>query len=581
MTVLTAKNMLLESTIGMRELPYWSDVADDPGYRGMISAADITRIISSDTYWFLKNQLVFTLEATPEEVRTNSFKISIGASPSSFKTFWRNRTPGGSPPYPEWDFWNMIQDGGSVERVRYVSVSRNRLTIEVSNQTIMGIKSRILSSGLEFGILILPIKFIDPDGVEFQLTYGIKVTTNELYTTAPAIAAGVRTELSPPVTEPEYTSPVYSFESMHVPQLSCKFIYNFYEINEGNFDTINSRRYEGLKISEIPKYMELSWDASPKVSPIVVEVSAGGDVEVRPHVDPPPTVVTPAGGGEVIVRAHEEGTAAGSGGTTETRAERQARRAALLAARAAAEADVGSGTAMVGGYAYDLGDAGTSRLIGSGLGGLGGPGAPSGTGVEDLREEAASRVAGVLGASLRSPGGLIPSGLGTDSTIEGGITGFPSPEMGLPFINSGYVGYTVQKERYDEIEETYVPIDVFLINKRETTKFIDWKIAYGEVYRYRIRSVFRFVNKHRLSMYRDSDELIDNSLEFSKFETGIAAGGVEIYYYDGKSSLDYEIDALESVRPDPPYNVKIFPCSKKREIFITWNQKNQNKDVLG
>lgn len=166
--------------------------------------------------------------------------------------------------------------------------------------------------------------------------------------------------------------------------------------------------------------------------------------------------------------------------------------------------------------------------------------------------------------------------------IESDIFGTNIPqesELSLNFIKSDYVGYVLYKERYDNINEVYEPIDIIVLADRNNNKWIDWKVAYGEVYRYKVRSIFRFVNSQNLLMYRDSDQLFDFSSQSSLFEHGIKA--FPTYYFDSKYSNEFEIETVEYKKPNPPGNIQIFPNSYKKQILITWTQKNENKDIIG
>lgn len=160
------------------------------------------------------------------------------------------------------------------------------------------------------------------------------------------------------------------------------------------------------------------------------------------------------------------------------------------------------------------------------------------------------------------------------------VTINPTSEF-LAGINakSEYVGYVIQKERYDEDSQEFTPVDLFVITDRSSNQYIDWKIAYGEIYRYQIRSIFKFVNRSNLPMYKDSDQLFDINQESERFETGLKI--FETYYYDSKFSPPVEIEAVETLAPNSPEDLRIFPNSKKREMLLTWRQKNSNKDVLG
>lgn len=543
MTILAAKNSLLEPAVAMRELSYWNprDISPSPGRffanRGIMTDADVQRIVESSSYYYLTNQLILTLTSPPEEVLPNVFKTDIDSTFPVYNAdlFWRGRGVSGT--VREWDNWGKYPGDNAPLRAKVVSVSPTKLVIEFSREAVQFIRENELLENPDFGILVLTISFLDPEGNEFEQTYGIRVTTHEPFT-----AVTERREEIPPV-QPEYITPYYSFESLFIPKLEGKVVYNFYEPEEDNYDVIISRNYEGYKYSDIPKYIELTWTQAPNY------------VEIVPRTEERASESTPV---------------------------------PLIPGRR----DDFGGTTVLGGVVFTLG--GPSPSLGSGRTGLTPGVSPAIADAARRRlEEDGFMMAGAADSpsgreTTEPPPGFLPSfeadlpGLSEiDSSVDIGMTGPSIPEFVYPWLESGYVGYTIQKERYNEVDEVFIPVAAYVINGRLKNKFRDWNVAYGEVYRYRIRSIFRFVNKHNLPMYRDSDELIDNSDQFAKFETSVSRGHAESYYYDGKSSDDFEIETIEIVKPDSPFNVQIFPCSKKREIFICWNQKNQNKDVLG
>ena len=58
-----------------------------------------------------------------------------------------------------------------------------------------------------------------------------------------------------------------------------------------------------------------------------------------------------------------------------------------------------------------------------------------------------------------------------------------------------YVGYIIDKQRLNRKTGEWHTIDEYKIIGIETNSFIDTRVAYGEIYRYKIRSVLRFTQK--------------------------------------------------------------------------------------
>lgn len=565
MSILSFKNALLDSNILVRDLPYWDWEAgrDTTGRidRGIMSNADIERILGASSYYYMTNQLVLSLRPADDEVEMHRFKTNIGEYPGQFgfTTFWRLGDP---EPVREWDNWEPTHLGNGPGRrtnyVRYVSVSNTQIVIEVDRAAVQNVRHRDPTFGfpdpLEYGILVLPLQFVDPSGEEYTKYFGLKVTTNEVL--SPVLEE--RREIPPPANN-EYTTPVYSFENLYIPTLSCSLIYNYYEMNEENYDIIAARDYSGTKLRDIPKYIELSWTQAPLYTPPIL-----------------------------VAATESRANSGGSGDGTGT---------GLLAppvtredGSAIAGASVGS-TVAIGGFVFTV-DADSSAIGGS----------RTSEDFDRTYAEASSTIAGraanlgilfgsstegstnsdLVGADLGPRlGGIID--LPADdprASVDGAATTIPVPNSVIPVVKSGYAGYVIQKDRWSEEEQSFIPEDVILINGRTNTKWIDWKIAYNESYRYKVRSIFRFVNRDNLTMYEDSDELSDYSVPFATFDEG-SISSFDSYFYDSKFSLDCNLYVEDLVPPPPPDNVRIYPNSKEKSIFITWNQKNKNKDVLG
>lgn len=69
----------------------------------------------------------------------------------------------------------------------------------------------------------------------------------------------------------------------------------------------------------------------------------------------------------------------------------------------------------------------------------------------------------------------------------------PTTFVSIPdFRGIDYVGYVIEKERLDQSNGNWERLDEFKIIGSQANSFKDSRIAYGEVYRYRIRSVMKF-----------------------------------------------------------------------------------------
>lgn len=168
----------------------------------------------------------------------------------------------------------------------------------------------------------------------------------------------------------------------------------------------------------------------------------------------------------------------------------------------------------------------------------------------------------------------------TDFSRFGIIPGYtPSVDVVLGVMQTQYIGYVISKEKLNKETGEYELIDYLVINNRNKTELIDWRVGYSESYRYKIRSVFQYVNRDGIPIYEDSDSALTRREQLNSF--GIESVSSHLYYFDSEYSLNQDVDCVEFRRPEIPNKVQIIPNSQNREIFITWNQKNPNRDVQG
>ncbi len=84
-------------------------------------------------------------------------------------------------------------------------------------------------------------------------------------------------------------------------------------------------------------------------------------------------------------------------------------------------------------------------------------------------------------------------------------TGFDSlPE----FLGIQYVGYVIYKQRLDKSTGEWHTTDEYKIVGADASSFIDTRVAYGEIYRYRMKTILRFTRKEVIS-----EVVTDNSSE--------------------------------------------------------------------
>ncbi len=366
-------------------------------------------------------------------------------------------------------------------------------------------------------------------------------------------------QAAPPVSK--FTSAAASYETLYVPDLSAEFVYNFYQQNEDLYETIASSNFTGKPLRDIPKYIRLSWSKSPRHIP---------------QTPPPLTIGSGPGEGRTIDKSTivddvKKTTAAGGAFSKTT-----LQSASASALRIAPSVSTASRTTTP-----------ASPSLGS-IGASGDSRAPAPT--RDARPRTAGtavRLGGIVVsidptavlAGSKVPSGLDASGISVEARQD--LTSNPllPDSKALRSAVSSYAGYVIVKERFVDDLEDYEITDLIGISDCGITSYIDYKIAYGETYRYSIRSVYRFVNAYDLPIFLDTDSLLNLKESAETFNEG--AKLVDVFYFDSETSETVEVPAIDFVRPAPPNSVLVVPNSRDRSVLVTWTQKNPNKDVAG
>lgn len=167
---------------------------------------------------------------------------------------------------------------------------------------------------------------------------------------------------------------------------------------------------------------------------------------------------------------------------------------------------------------------------------------------------------------------LSQSGIGS-LPRKGDITSFPSP-MGLKPLE--YVGYVLEKYKrnksgaFEKVEEIEFP-------SREYSEYYDTKIVYGEVYRYRIRSILRWTRHSSVGPFgRDKMVITKNGSQTS------ALSQFKSSYFGSEWSERWAYASVIDTMPPPsPDELQVRPESAKRRIFVTFKlPDNQQRDIF-
>lgn len=77
------------------------------------------------------------------------------------------------------------------------------------------------------------------------------------------------------------------------------------------------------------------------------------------------------------------------------------------------------------------------------------------------------------------------------------------------FVGADYIGYIIEKQRLDKRTGNWIPIDEYWLIGSSTANFKDSRVAYGNVYRYRMKSVMSVTYKKKKTSY-ETLELVED-----------------------------------------------------------------------
>lgn len=152
---------------------------------------------------------------------------------------------------------------------------------------------------------------------------------------------------------------------------------------------------------------------------------------------------------------------------------------------------------------------------------------------------------------------------------------FPTPEelSGLT-----YIGYVIEKYKRSStgVFELVEEIDV---NDRKTTEYVDTRVVYGGVYRYRIKTILRWVHAPNV----DIRGTIDANSVLEKFsQTKNVAGSVATFFESDWSKNWAYAAVIDLVPPDPADELTVRPVSQKKQIHVSWKfPADPQKDIYG
>lgn len=141
-----------------------------------------------------------------------------------------------------------------------------------------------------------------------------------------------------------------------------------------------------------------------------------------------------------------------------------------------------------------------------------------------------------------------------------------------------YIGYVIEKYRRNK-SGVFELIEDIVIDDREIEEYIDTRISYGSTYRYRMKTILRWVHPKNVNV---NGTINENSV-LDKFSQTKNLAGSNATFFESDWSRNWEyVSVIDLVPPEPPDEVYVRPVSSKKQIHISWKMPvDFQKDISG
>lgn len=149
---------------------------------------------------------------------------------------------------------------------------------------------------------------------------------------------------------------------------------------------------------------------------------------------------------------------------------------------------------------------------------------------------------------------------------------FPSP-ADMPPVE--YCGYLLEKYQLDTNSGVFILVDQIDLASNDYSEYIDTKILYSAVYRYRIRAYVRWTHPENIGI--DGPIPVAGGLQ----QTRSFSGYKSTYFYgEWSKKWAYGI-VLDAVPPSPPDELTVIPDSPRGRIMVTFKiPYNEQRDIF-
>ena len=184
--------------------------------------------------------------------------------------------------------------------------------------------------------------------------------------------------------------------------------------------------------------------------------------------------------------------------------------------------------------------------------------------------------------SVRSPehaenvialAGILRGLQGVSSVIDALSTAGDPPTVQTPNVPEGvsYVGYVVQK--YVRLSNgNFSLVEEIDVTDPRITEFIDTHVAYGRVYRYRIRAIVRWTRPDNVGITGVTADVRE----------GTTHSNVTSFFAGGWSKTWATAVVIDAVPPPPPDELTVSPDSRAGNVRVTWKvPEDSQRDIAG
>lgn len=144
----------------------------------------------------------------------------------------------------------------------------------------------------------------------------------------------------------------------------------------------------------------------------------------------------------------------------------------------------------------------------------------------------------------------------------------PSFPATVEELGTEYIGYVIEKY-YQGLDGTFMKVEEIEVPDITKTEFVDSKILYGGVYRYRIKTIMKWTRPANI----DSSGTIAVEPQVASQASQLAPYRSSYFMSEFNRKWQYSV-VLDTKFPDPPDELVVRPESHKERIIVTWKVPN-------